>query len=181
MLRQESKKFLMIVLGILLISVFGLSIAYAILNITLNISGSAKVTSADWDISIENVSVVTEGSAEVLKQPVVVGNEIKDFSVSLTKPGDAVFITFYATNNGSVDAKFVNSTLHSVDYGSYRDYAMSNFRVGLINPEEPDLLEGESRMFMYEISWGSSSTELPGNTEPFIISNLGATILYEQK
>ena len=58
---------------------------------------------------------------------------------------------------------------------------MSNFRVGLISPEEPDLLEGESRMFMYEISWGSSSTTLPGNTEPFVISNLGATILYEQK
>ena len=57
MLRQESKKFLMIVLGILLISVFGLSIAYAILNVTLNISGSAKVTSADWDISIDNVSI----------------------------------------------------------------------------------------------------------------------------
>ena len=58
MLRQESKKFLMIVLGVLLLSVFGLSIAYAILNVTLNISGSAKVTSADWDISIENVSML---------------------------------------------------------------------------------------------------------------------------
>lgn len=181
MLRQESKKFLMIVLGVLLLSVFGLSIAYAILNVTLNINGSAKVTSADWDISIDNMSIVTEGSASVIKEPVVDGTEIKDFNVSLTKPGDAIFITFYVTNNGSIDAKFVNSTLHSVDYGSYRDYAMSNFRVGLISPEEPDLLEGESRMFMYEISWGSSSTELPGNTEPFVISNLGATILYEQK
>ena len=181
MLRQESKKFLMIVLGILLISVFGLSIAYAILNVTLNISGSAKVTSADWDISIDNVSIVTEGSAEVLTQPTIDGNEIKDFSVSLTKPGDAVFITFYVTNNGSVDAKFVNNTLHTVDYGSYKDYAMSNFRVGLVSPEDTDLLVGESRMFMYEISWNEYSSTLPGNTAPFVISNLGATILYEQK
>ena len=139
MLRQESKKFLMIVLGVLLLSVFGLSIAYAILNVTLNISGSAKVTSADWDISIENVSIVTEGSASVLKQPVIDGTEIKDFNVSLTKPGDAIYITFYVTNNGSIDAKFVNSTLHTVDYGVYKDYMMTYFKVGLTTPEEVNL------------------------------------------
>ena len=181
MLRQESKKFLMIVLGVLLLSVFGLSIAYAILNVTLNISGSAKVTSADWDISIENVSIVTEGSASVLKQPVVDGTEIKDFNVSLTKPGDAIFITFYVTNNGSIDAKFVNSTLHTVDYGVYKDYMLTYFRVGLTTPEEVNLASGESRMFMYEISWDSMADTLPGNTAPIEINNLGATILYEQK
>ena len=181
MLRQESKKFLMIVLGVLLLSVFGLSIAYAILNVTLNISGSAKVTSADWDISIENVSIVTEGSASVLKQPVVDGTEIKDFNVSLTKPGDAIYITFYVTNNGSIDAKFVNSTLHTVDYGVYKDYMMTYFKVGLTTPEEVNLASGESRMFMYEISWNSMADTLPGNTAPIEINNLGATILYEQK
>lgn len=181
MLRQESKKFLMIVLGVLLLSVFGLSIAYAILNVTLNISGSAKVTSADWDISIENVSIVTEGSASVLKQPVIDGTEIKDFNVSLTKPGDAIYITFYVTNNGSIDAKFVNSTLHTVDYGVYKDYMLTYFRVGLTTPEEVNLTSGESRMFMYEISWDSMADTLPGNTAPIEINNLGATILYEQK
>lgn len=181
MLRQESKKFLMIVLGVLLLSVFGLSIAYAILNVTLNISGSAKVTSADWDISIENVSIVTEGSASVLKEPVIDGTEIKDFNVSLTKPGDAIYITFYVTNNGSIDAKFVNSTLHTVDYGIYKDYMLTYFRIGLTTPEEVNLASGESRMFMYEISWDSMADTLPGNTAPIEISNLGATILYEQK
>lgn len=181
MLRQESKKFLMIVLGVLLLSVFGLSIAYAILNVTLNISGSAKVTSADWDISIENVSIVTEGSASVLKEPIIDGTEIKDFNVSLTKPGDAIYITFYVTNNGSIDAKFVNSTLHTVDYGIYKDYMLTYFRIGLTTPEEVNLASGESRMFMYEISWDSMADTLPGNTAPIEISNLGATILYEQK
>lgn len=181
MLRQESKKFLMIVLGVLLLSVFGLSIAYAILNVTLNINGSAKVTSADWDISIENVSIVTEGSASVLKDPVVDGTDIKDFNVSLTKPGDAIYITFYVTNNGSIDAKFVNSTLHTVDYGVYKDYMMTYFKVGLTTPEEVNLASGESRMFMYEISWDSMADTLPGNTAPIEINNLGATILYEQK
>ena len=181
MLRQESKKFLMIVLGVLLLSVFGLSIAYAILNVTLNINGSAKVTSADWDISIDNVSIVTEGSASVIKEPVVDGTEIKDFNVSLTKPGDAIFITFYVTNNGSIDAKFVNSTLHTVDYGIYKDYMLNYFRIGLTTPEEVNLDAGESRMFMYEISWDSMANTLPGNTAPIEINNLGATILYEQK
>ena len=181
MLRQESKKFLMIVLGVLLLSVFGLSIAYAILNVTLNIGGSAKVTSADWDISIENVSIVTDGSASVLKQPVVDGTEIKDFNVSLTKPGDAIYITFYVTNNGSIDAKFVNSTLHTVDYGVYKDYMLTYFKVGLTTPEEVNLASGESRMFMYEISWDSMADTLSGNTLPIEINNLGATILYEQK
>lgn len=181
MLRQESKKFLMIVLGVLLLSVFGLSIAYAILNVTLNIGGSAKVTSADWDISIENVSIVTDGSASVLKQPVVDGTEIKVFNVSLTKPGDAIYITFYVTNNGSIDAKFLNSTLHTVDYGVYKDYMLTYFKVGLTTPEEVNLASGESRMFMYEISWDSMADTLPGNTAPIEINNLGATILYEQK
>lgn len=181
MLRQESKRFLMIVFGILLISILGLGIAYAALTTTLNIVGSAKVTAADWDISITNVSIVTEGSAEVLVEPVIDGSELKDFSVSLTKPGDAVFITFYVTNNGTVDAKFVNSTLHSIDYGAYSDYFMNNFSVGLTRPEEVELNANESRMFLYEISWDEFSDTLPGNTVPIELSNLGATILYEQK
>ena len=180
MLRQESKKFLMIVLGILLVSVFGLSIAYAILNVTLNISGSATVISADWNISITNVSIVTEGSASVISEPIVDGTVLKDFNVSLVKPGDAVFVTFYVTNGGSLDAKLVSSTLSNVNYGDYHDYAINNFRVGLISPEDTILPSGESRMFMYEISWDMASTALPGNTVPITISNLGATILYEQ-
>lgn len=181
MLKQDSKRFLMIVFGILLISVLGLGIAYAALTATLNIVGSAKVTSADWDISIENVSIVTEGSAVVVKQPTIDKTEIKDFNVSLTKPGDAVFITFYVTNNGSIDAKFVNSSIFEGNYGSYRDYILNNFRIGLTTPEDLDLASGESRMFMYEISWDYGSNTLPGNTAPIELTNLGATILYEQK
>ncbi len=181
MMKKDSKKFLMIVLGILLMSVFGLSIVYAALSVTLNITGSARVTSADWDVLIENVSIRTEGKASVLSNPTIDSTSIKNFSVSLSQPGDGVFVTFYVSNRGGINANFVNANMNTITTTGYNDYISNNFTYGLYAPEETSLNVGESRMFVYEISWNEEATTLPGNSSEIVLSNLGATILYEQE
>ena len=128
-----NRRVLSIVLCLVLIAVFSLTIAYAALNAVLNISGNANVTASDWSLKIEKLDVMSIMSEEDLamcsseltcvdnyiyfgdvtieKFPVVAGTSIKDFAVSLTKPGDGVEFCYTITNNGSIPAK-----LESINY-----------------------------------------------------------------
>ena len=75
---ENKREVKIIAIVALLVAVVGLSVAYAALSTSLSISGTATVNSATWQVQF------VEGE--------------------WTKTGDAVFITFYVTNNGSVDA-----------------------------------------------------------------------------
>ena len=51
------RKMLYMILGIILLSVFSLTIVYAALSVTLNITGSTQITASNWDIHLENPEV----------------------------------------------------------------------------------------------------------------------------
>ena len=53
----QDRKTLYLVLGIVIISVFTLSIAYASLSTILEIHGNSEVVASSWDIHLENVQV----------------------------------------------------------------------------------------------------------------------------
>lgn len=68
----RNRKSLYLILTAIIISVFTLSIAYAILSVTLNITGAAEVVASNWDIHLENVKVKSGSvSSDV---PVISGN-----------------------------------------------------------------------------------------------------------
>ena len=48
---------LYIILSIVIILVFTLTVVYAVLSITLNISGNTEVTAASWNIHFNNIQV----------------------------------------------------------------------------------------------------------------------------
>ena len=58
-----------------------LTVAYAALNAVLEITGSAEVSAADWDIRLEN-PIVTSGSVNN-NLPVISGNKEASFTATL--------------------------------------------------------------------------------------------------
>ena len=91
-------------LFIIIVFLFGISMGYALINRTLNITGSMEVMQNTWDIHFENVSV-TSGSIEALKDPVIENsNLLVDFNVMLNLPGDFYEFTVEVHNDGSIDA-----------------------------------------------------------------------------
>ncbi len=103
--RREVK---IIAIVALLVAVVGLSVAYAALSTSLTISGTAKVNAATWAVGFEEGSWALTGSASAT-EPELVGSELKNFVVTLTKPGDKAVYTFKVKNTGSIDAKILTT------------------------------------------------------------------------
>ena len=106
-----------LILIITLVSVLGLSIAFAAFSSSLTVKGNATITpdsgnfkvvfsSSSTSLSTTNVSVTKTGNATA-GTPTIdnSGNPtIKNLSASFTSPGEKVEYTFYARNGGSYDA-----------------------------------------------------------------------------
>ena len=99
---SRDRKTLYIILSIVLISIFSLTIVYAALSVTLNIQGSAQVSSANWDIHLDNLKV-TSGSVSGTT-PSITSPTTATFSTTLNMPGDFYEFTIDVVNNGSIDA-----------------------------------------------------------------------------
>ena len=115
-MKEEKRKNMLYILGIIALCVVGISIAYAILSTTLTISGTSDVQGVNWEIYFsendEGDSITTTGGA-TYTEPTIDGTTIKDYNVSLTKPGDSVSFLYYITNASDITAEvasIVNTT-----------------------------------------------------------------------
>ena len=99
---SRDRKILYIILCIVSAFVLTLTVVYAALSTTLNISGNAEVSAANWDIYLDNV-VLNNGSATT-NAPIITNSRTASFSTELTKPGDFYEFTIDVVNNGSIDA-----------------------------------------------------------------------------
>lgn len=98
---ELNRKTLSIILCIVLISVFSLTIAYAALSVTLNITGTAEISDASWNIRFDNIKV---NSASVEITPKITNNTTLTFSASLVEPGDFYKFNVDIVNDGTIDA-----------------------------------------------------------------------------
>ena len=101
----------------LIISVLSISIAYAVLSTSLNISGSAEVQGSTWNIflgkgiSINGDDYETTGTG--VYNDAVFNGPSATYSISLSKPGDSVTYYFRIYNEGTLNAEvdsIVNAT-----------------------------------------------------------------------
>ena len=105
------KKYILVVLVICILT---LSIAYATLSVSLEISGSATVQESSWGFSLgQGMSVhghdyETTGSA-VYNSPIFDG-VTATYNFSLTKPGDSVSYFFRIYNIGSLPGEIASIT-----------------------------------------------------------------------
>lgn len=105
-------KSLTIILGIISLSICTLTIAYAALSQTLNITGTANIKASTWDIDIKYLSAKTTGTA-TYTIPTITETSIANYSVSLTKPGDSVTLYFEINNNGTLSGE-ITSLINSI-------------------------------------------------------------------
>ena len=103
----KDRKVLYMILGIVFISVFTLTVAYAALNAVLDISGRAQVSSAEWNVHFDNVKVI---NGSVSGDPRITSATTATFSTVLNMPGEFYEFTIDVVNDGSIDAMIENVT-----------------------------------------------------------------------
>lgn len=140
--KRISKRMLYIILCIVIISIATLTIAYAALNSTLNISGSTEVTGSTWNITINkfnlqerypnsiwttgqtgivashNENSLLLGNAKLISSGTISGTTITGLQISFTTPGDAMYIVYEATNSGTIPAKLESFTKNQITISS---------------------------------------------------------------
>ena len=98
----QDRKTLYLILGLVLVSVFTLSIAYAAMSAVLEIHGNSEVVASSWDIHLENAKVKS-GSVSA-NAPSISGTSSVGFDVELNMPGEFYEFTVDVVNEGSIDA-----------------------------------------------------------------------------
>ena len=98
----RNKKFLYIVLTIIVISIFTLTVVYAALSTQLTIAGNADVVGSTWDVHLAN-TIVTNGSVSDTL-PTITNSSNATFNATLNVPGDFYEFTIDVVNDGSIDA-----------------------------------------------------------------------------
>ena len=116
---KENKKFWQAFSVIaLVVAVFGISIGFAAMSQTLNISGQVKVAPGNWQVEFTNAvfnaegthATATEVAADpsatppVTAKPNLTGTTFSDYEIVLTQPGDKGTYTVTVENLGSIDA-----------------------------------------------------------------------------
>lgn len=178
----------MLIIVILLIAILSISIGYAALSQQLTITGTSSTGSASWDIAFSSISkndeLSTAGSKEV-DIPVVVGTSAT-FNVEFDYPGAKIVYDLIVTNNGTIDATYV-------DYGGLDEVngaepTQIQYSIDRLDPDNNnvlnatgDLLSGKTNKFRITVQWVSSSNgddTVPTETT----SKVGTLVLnYRQK
>ena len=163
----------------LLVAVAGISIAFAAFTQTLNIGGTGKIQTTDWDIhwSATDGGKVVSGSNPLAAKGSVsgVGSTTLTLSgIKLIAPGDKIEWVLTALNDGSIDAELENITnLLDVEVNfndlEESDLTASDIKVTLTkNPSgaiatKDTLNAGASQAYLLTIEFNSLATELPSH------------------
>lgn len=95
-----------LILAGLMVVIIGITVAFAAIQTTLQINGTATMNPATWDVKFANLSAPQlVGDATVETAPTLTSTSIGTYSVVITKPGDSIVYTFDVTNAGTLDAK----------------------------------------------------------------------------
>lgn len=183
-----------VVLGVLAVSLIGLTVAYAQLTQRLNINGTAKSKSNTWDIHFENLKSTVTGNA-VLSQdnPLTIVSNSTTISGSvgnLSLPGDSIVYTFDIANKGTISAQLSADPIISTPECSSNDatgatvvcenviYTLTYADGSKI--KTGDILEkGEKKAAKLTLSLKNSMSAVP--SAEVDITNIATVLNYNQK
>ena len=185
-----SRNLKLITIGGLILIVVALSVAYAALGQTLNITGTAQVTGNTWDVKLQAGSCTKTGSATA-GTVTVSGTTATVSGVKLALPGDSVTCTVPVTNGGTLDAKLKTFTPKTPTYTGTGSTATNDKTTvtnnttytvtydGSASPSLPvTLTAGATKNVIVKIEYKSTATAIP--TGNVTIGNMGATLVYSQ-
>ena len=181
---KKSKQRIAVVL--LLILLIGISIGYAILSSSLNITGTSGIQNSKWDIHWENVHV-TDGSVsgdKVTTAATIDSSETTvNYNIKLSKPGDFYEFTVDAVNAGTIDGMI--STIVSKLNGTaittlpaYLQYSVK-YADGLAIKENQILAAGTTETYRVRVEFKKeiAATDLPTSAQTL---NLSFSVSYSQ-
>ena len=200
--QRKERKSLALILLLLLITC--ISIGYAALSSSLNISGSSTINDAEWDVGpTEPAEIVCPTGQKCTINPdnpgdvdptdptdpsgpgavIWMDGDTVYFKHVLSKPGDVFTFTTKYANNGTIDAKVSNVTTNELNATAKRfiDYSVTYADGSEIKKD--DLLKaGQSATFKVTVSYKNVST-LPTAAELALINETadgktGATSLF---
>lgn len=168
-----------VTIALICVVVAGLSIAYATLSDTLNISGKATLKGTSWDIAISNVSeAVLTGEALQMATPVY-NNTSLNLAISLTNPGDSVTYQFDVKNNGTIDARLSSINISGIDQNirQYIDYQLT-YSGGMALNIDDLLMNQETKTMQISIKLNNNYS---GDIADDLNFNINADLIYSQK
>ena len=175
----QDRKTLYLVLGLVLVSVFTLSVAYAAMETVLEIHGNSEVIASSWDIHLDNVEVKS-GSVSA-NTPSISGTSTLSFDVELNTPGDYYEFTVDVVNGGSIDA-MIDSVVKTPDLTSeqakYIKYEITYANGESISTKQT-LKKGTSTPIKVRVEYRKDlvSSDLPSGTTEL---SLKLTLVYVQ-
>ena len=111
-----------ILLGVLIVGLVSMTVAYAALSTSLTINGTANVSATTWDIHFANVAVDNgSGKTNISNYSLgtldgattnTTGTAIAGLTATLNKPGDKLVVNFDIVNAGTIDAKVSSFAKH---------------------------------------------------------------------
>ena len=156
-------------IGGLLAIVFVMAVGYAAFSTTLNINGTAEITSK-WDVHIKSITAGTPvGTAKSTKASLGESKLTAEFGTELVSPGDALTYTVVVENAGTLDAK-----LSSLTFTPGNNDAIIYSYNGI--KQDDVIAAGDTQSFTVTVTYSSAITSQPANTS----SNLSMVMSYVQ-
>ena len=141
-----------IIIGVVLIAILLMSVAYSALATQLSLNGTAKIIS-EWNVKITSVTAqyVSEGCNA--GSPEFTDTTIT-FNAELVKPGDYITYLVMIENTGTLDATLDTMSLTPDENGSPA--------IIYTNTEPETLLKaGNTTGFLIKVSYDENTTEMP--------------------
>ena len=114
---EKDRKIKVLAITALIITILGLTVAFAALSQTLTINGAATLDAASWDVHFANLTGPDiEGTGKVNDTAVLSGTTISNVNMSVTKPADSVTYYFDIVNDGTIDAELDTDLNNSLFY-----------------------------------------------------------------
>ena len=139
-----------ILLGILIVGVISMTIAFAALTTRLKISGTTNTTAVSWNIHFQEwqkVAVVEglNGNTNTASSPEVSQltmqdnsnvTKVSNINVTLNQPGDIAKYTFQIINEGTIDAKLDNFTVTDTSNNNLVGYEVKCYESSTLTGNE---------------------------------------------
>lgn len=112
-MKRKNYNILLIIIGILVVGVIGLTVAYAALSTTLNVQfGNLTQSALTWDVGFNTGSVagVATGSGVSCGTVTVNSTTVSGAKVKFGNSGDKCSYTFTVRNNGTLGASITSIT-----------------------------------------------------------------------
>ena len=182
-MRTNNKRKIMIIVTIVLS--LAISIGYAAIQSTLNITGTAGINNPTWNIHWENVQI-TSGSVSTSnanKATIDAAGTTVNYTISLPNPGDFYEFTVDAVNSGTIDGMIssVTSKRNGTTITTLPDYLEYSVKYadGIAIQENHLLAAGDSESFRVRIAYKSNidASQMPSTAESMTFS---FTVTYQQ-